>query len=116
MKGLSVFWGVRPFGGRESLHREGMYLVGTHSLTQRGVNPLMALDQALAFEFGGDHHGAPVAAVAGHFEMFAGKARGDEGLKFFGCHQVSDRPPLGGWGPLGGQSSGEAANVGVFMS
>ena len=58
-----------------------MHLVGMHSLTQRGVNALMALDEALAFEFGRDNDSLPVAAVALDFEMIAGEPRGDDVLR-----------------------------------
>jgi hypothetical protein len=42
----------------------------------------VARDGALAFEFGRDDGGKPVAAVALDFEVFAGQAGGDELLSW----------------------------------
>ena len=53
-----------------------MHLVGMHSLTQRRVNALMALDEAFACEFGRNDHRLPVASIALDFEMIAGKPCG----------------------------------------
>ncbi len=43
-----------PIRRRVGLHRERMHLIGMHFRTEGGVDPLMALDQALALEFGRD--------------------------------------------------------------
>eukprot|EP01137_Pigoraptor_chileana_P029746 Opistho-2@15329 len=53
-----------PFGRRVGLHRERMHLVGVHFRTEGGVDPLVALDGALALEFGRDDGRVPMSAVA----------------------------------------------------
>ena len=63
-----------------------MHLVRMHSRTQRGVDALVPLDEALPLEFGGHDDRFPVSTVAGDLEVFAGKARADEELKIFGSH------------------------------
>ena len=60
-----------------------MDLVGLQPPAQRGIDALMPLDQALAFESAGDNGGIPVPAVAGEFEVLARQACGNDGLKFF---------------------------------
>src|SRR5688572_14858391 len=83
--GRSV-WLRRPFGRRVGLHRERMHLVGMHSLTQRGVNPLVALDQAFALEFGRNDHRLPMAPIALDFEVITGKPRGNDRPQFVAGH------------------------------
>ncbi len=63
-----------------------MHLVGVYFRTQRCVHPLVALDGALAFEFGGYNHGRPVTAIALDFEVLARQSGGDEGAQLFGGH------------------------------
>jgi len=75
-----------------------MYLVGTHFRIQRGVDALVPLDAALAFEFSRNDDGRPVATVALHLDVLAGQAGADESLKFVGGH---------------GRCSGAAAEVKV---
>ncbi|MNT93513.1 hypothetical protein D3C72_2350090 [compost metagenome] len=63
-----------------------MHLVGVHFLAQRGVDQLVALDQALAFKRGRDDGGKPVAAIAFQRDMVAGQARGNDVLEFVSSH------------------------------
>jgi hypothetical protein len=63
-----------------------MDLVGVHFDTQRGIDPLMALDGALALEFGRHDQGRPVTAISIDFEVLAGQAGGNQGAQLFGGH------------------------------
>ncbi|MCY1540735.1 hypothetical protein D9M68_763920 [compost metagenome] len=47
---------------------------GLHAVAQRGIDQLMALDEALAFEGGADDDRVKMRAVALHVEMFTGQA------------------------------------------
>ena len=48
--------------GWRSFDYQGVHFVGSYSLTQRGVDPLVALDQALALK--GGSHIVPAQLVA----------------------------------------------------
>ena len=66
-----------------------MNLVRAYFLTQRGVDRLVTLDQAFAFEGYGHHGRVPMASIAVDDQMLAGQARRNQLLQLFGCH---------GWG------------------
>ena len=61
-----------------------MHLVGMHFRTQGRVDPLMALNRALALEFGRDDGGVPVAAIALERDVLAREMGLDQGLEFVG--------------------------------
>lgn len=48
-----------------------------HAIAQRGVDQLVARDQALALEGGADDHRVEVRAVALHVEVFARESVGN---------------------------------------
>ena len=73
-----------------------MHLVSLHAVAQRGLDLLVALNQALALELAGDDGGVPVAAIALQCAVLAGKAGGDQGLEFFCSHGVGDKR-MGGY-------------------
>jgi hypothetical protein len=77
-----------PLGGRKGFHRQGMDFVGLHPTTQRGIDTLMPLNQALAFKDAGDDGGIPMSAVARQFDVLAVNIGTDEGLKFVAGHGV----------------------------
>jgi hypothetical protein len=62
-----------------------MHLVGVHLGAQCGIDLLVAADGALAFKFGRDDGGIPVAAVAFEFEVLAAQAGGYQGLELVCC-------------------------------
>ena len=65
-----------------------MHFIGMHAGAQGGVDLLVALDQALAFEHRGHNGGVPVASVALEFAVVAGDACGDQGLELVSGHAV----------------------------
>ena len=72
------------FGGGERLHRQGVYLLA-HSIAQGRVNPLVAAHTGQALKLRRHDGGKEVPAIALHFQVFAGQARGDERADFVGC-------------------------------
>ena len=63
-----------------------MHFIALQAPAQRGINPLVALDQPLAFESTGHNGGVPMLAVAGKLNVLAVKTGADDGLEFFACH------------------------------
>ena len=63
-----------------------MHFIGLYAATQRGVNFLVALNQALTFKGAGDNGGVPVLAVARQLNVLTRQAAGDDGLEFFAGH------------------------------
>jgi len=53
-----------PLGRGVRLHRQRMHFIGMHLLAQRGIDQLVALDQALALEGRRHDRRKPVAAIA----------------------------------------------------
>lgn len=59
-----------PFGGCERLHRQCVNFL-THTVAQRAIDNLVALDARLAFECASHNHGLKVRAIAIDGEVFA---------------------------------------------
>jgi hypothetical protein len=72
-----------PLGGGERLHRQRVDL-SAHSIAERRIDALVALDPTAAFEIGGDDGGKEVPAVAFNLEMRAFEAGSDEVSHFRG--------------------------------
>lgn len=65
-----------------------MQFAGRQLVPERLVDTLLALHAVLAGEFGADHEGLEVLAVAIEFQVFAGHAGKDELFDLFGVHRV----------------------------
>ena len=77
---------MRPLVRRECLHRKGVDFF-THTVTQCGVNDLVALHARLACERGGDDDRLKMGTVAFDGEMFAIEFFADVSLYcFWGDH------------------------------
>ena len=63
-----------------------MDLIGLNAATQRRIDFLMPLNQALAFKAAGHNRGVPVLAIARQFNVLARQAALDDGLEFFAGH------------------------------
>jgi hypothetical protein len=87
----TLFFHCGPFGRRVGLHRKRVHLVGVHFRTEGGVDPLMALDRALALEFGRDDGGVPMSTVALERDVLAREMGLDQGLELFGGHGVWEK-------------------------
>ena len=71
-----------PLGGGERLHRQRVDL-SAHSIAERRIDALVALNPGSALEVGGNDGGKEVPAVAFDLEMRAFEAGSDE-ISHFG--------------------------------
>ena len=63
-----------------------MDFIGLDAATQRRIDLLMSLNQALAFKAAGHNRGIPVLAIARQFNVIARQSAGNDGLEFFAGH------------------------------
>ena len=63
-----------------------MHFVCVHFRTERGIDPLMALNGTFALELGRNNDGVPMAAVALQFEVLTGQVGGNKRAQFFSSH------------------------------
>lgn len=92
---------MRPLGGRERLHREGVDLL-PHTVSQCAVNDLVALNARLSVERSRDDHGLKVRTIAFDRKMVASEFFADICLYcFWGDHGAGDSLTNGvGWEAL----------------
>lgn len=66
-----------------------MHFVRCHTISERGIDTLMALDWPHTDEFRRHDGRIPVAAVAIHGKVVALQSRGNDAVDFFSGHVVS---------------------------
>jgi hypothetical protein len=85
--GNAAFLAGSPVLGSERLHRQRVDFLA-HPVAKHAVDGLVLLDPALAAKLGADDDCLEMMAVAGHFDVVAGKLFLDVGLDLFGGNHL----------------------------